>query len=47
MTNSHIEYLMYNFPELLLVLMGICVLMGRYTGLRLTELWRFREFAKI
>ena len=47
MTNSHVEYLMYNFPELLLVLMGICVLMGRYTGLRLTELWRFREFAKI
>lgn len=46
MTNREIEYLMYNFPELLLVLMGLCVLMGRYTGLRLSELWRFRELGK-
>jgi hypothetical protein len=46
MTNREVEYLMYNFPELLLVLMGLCVLMGRYTGLRLTELWRFRELAR-
>jgi hypothetical protein len=45
MTNSHVEYLMYQFPELLLVLMGLCVLMGRYTGLRLSELWRFRALA--
>ena len=46
MTNDHVEYLMYQFPELLLVLMGLCVLMGRYTGLRLSELWRFRELTK-
>jgi len=46
MTNPQAEYLMYQFPELLLVLMGLCVLMGRYTGLRLSELWRFRELAK-
>ncbi len=46
MTNSQVEYLMYQFPELLLVLMGLCVLMGRYTGLRLSEYWRFRELAK-
>ncbi|WDI30455.1 UUP1 family membrane protein [Hyphococcus flavus] len=45
MTNSYVEYLMYQFPELLLVLMGLCVLMGRYTGLRLMELWRFRALA--
>ncbi len=45
MTNSHAEYLMYRFPELLLVLMGLCVLMGRYTGLRLSELWRFKALA--
>ncbi len=45
MTNSHVEYMMYQFPELLLVLMGMCVLMGRYTGLRLSELWRFRALA--
>ncbi len=46
MTNDYVEYWMYQFPELLLVLMGLCILMGRYTGLRLTELWRFRELAK-
>lgn len=46
MSNDQVEYLMYQFPELLLVLMGLCVLMGRYTGLRLSELWRFRELAK-
>ena len=46
MTAGPVEYIMYNFPELLLVLMGICVLMGRYTGLRLSEIWRFRELAK-
>lgn len=43
MSNNNVEYLMYHFPELLLVLMGLCVLMGRYTGLRLSELWRFRS----
>ena len=46
MTNPHVEDVMYRFPELLLALMGLCVLMGRYTGLRLTELWRFRALAK-
>lgn len=46
MTNNHVEYWMYQFPELLLALMGLCVLMGRYTGLRLSEFWRFRELAK-
>jgi len=46
MTNNWIEYMMFQFPELLLVLMGLCVLMGRYTGLRLTEIWRFRALAK-
>ena len=47
MSNVQVEYLMYQFPELLFVLMGLCVLMGRYTGLRLSELWRFRQLAKI
>ena len=45
MTNSYVEHIMYRFPELLLVLMGLCVLMGRYTGLRLSELWRFKALA--
>ena len=45
MSNDWVEYLMFQFPELLLTLMGLCVLMGRYTGLRLTEIWRFRSLA--
>lgn len=46
MTNPYVEHLMFHFPELLLVLMGLCILMGRYTGLRLSELWRFRSLAE-
>ena len=34
------------FPELLLVLLGLTIALGRYTGYRLTELVRFRELAK-
>lgn len=43
MTNEHLSYLMFVFPEWLLVILGICLLMGRYTGYRLSELIRFRE----
>jgi transglutaminase-like putative cysteine protease len=31
------------FPELLLVILGLLILVGRYTGYRLVELIRFRE----
>jgi len=31
------------FPELLIVILGLLVLVGRYTGYRMSELWRFRE----
>ena len=37
---------LYIFPELLLVIMALLLLMGRYTGIRLTEYWRFRELIK-
>lgn len=43
MTNEHLSYLMFVFPELLFVILGICLMMGRYTGYRLNELYRFRE----
>jgi hypothetical protein len=46
MTNSQIEYMMFNFPELLLVIMGLCLLMGRYMGMRLIELRRFRDLSR-
>jgi hypothetical protein len=33
------------YPELLLVILGLLVAVGRYTGYRLTELFRFRDLA--
>ena len=36
-----LEHLVFTFPELLLVVLALVVLAGRYTGYRLTELKRF------
>lgn len=41
-----VQLTMFFFPELLLAIFGILILIGRYTGLRLTELWRFRPLKK-
>lgn len=38
---------LFAFPEILLVVMALMLLLGRYTGVRLSELWRFREFRKV
>ena len=38
-----LEHLIFTFPELLLIILALVVLAGRYTGYRLTELRRFRE----
>ncbi len=46
MSNAYVEYLMFNFPELLLVIMGLCLIMGRYMGMRLSELSRFRHLGR-
>lgn len=43
MNNEWVGYLVFVFPELLLVLLAITLLMGRYTGYRLSELRRFRS----
>lgn len=37
-----LEHLIFTFPELLLVILAIVLLAGRYTGYRLLELRRFR-----
>jgi hypothetical protein len=44
MNQRDLEHLMFVFPELLLVALGLSLLMGRYTGYRLSELRRFRDF---
>jgi len=46
MTNDALMYLMFVFPELLLVVLSLSLLMGRYTGYRLSELSRFRAMLK-
>lgn len=43
MTSEHLSYLMFVFPEWLLVILGLCLLSGRYTGYRLNELIRFKD----
>lgn len=44
MANSLIQYWGFYFPELLLVVLALILLLGRYTGYRLLELHRFRQF---
>ncbi len=42
---SQIQYWAYYFPELLLVLLAVILLIGRYTGYRFSELIRFKTFS--
>jgi archaellum biogenesis protein FlaJ (TadC family) len=37
-----LEHLMFTFPELLLLVLAVVMLAGRYTGYRLLELTRFK-----
>lgn len=41
-----IQHFLFIYTELLLVVLAITLLLGRYTGYRLTELWRFKIFAR-
>ena len=40
------RYWVEYFPEVLLLLLAMVLLIGRYTGYRLTELFRFRNAAE-
>ncbi len=46
MKGSHLQHLIFVFPELLLVLLALTLVLGRYSGYRLTELFRFRSMAR-
>ena len=46
MFNRGMEHLVLVFPELLLLVLAVALLMGRYSGYRLTELVRFREMGR-
>lgn len=46
MSFAPLQYLLFAFPELLLVLLACILLFGQYKGYRLTELMRFNVLAK-
>ena len=41
-----IQQFLFIYTELLLIVLAITLLLGRYTGYRLTELWRFNALAR-
>lgn len=46
MTNSIMQFWTFNFPEFLLAVLGLIILIGRYSGYRLSELHRFAYMFK-
>jgi len=46
MNIPQLEHLLFVFPELLLVVLAATLLLGRYSGYRLTELRRFRALSR-
>ncbi|RMH36407.1 MAG: hypothetical protein D6690_06050 [Nitrospirae bacterium] len=46
MTVPYLDHLLFVFPELLLVILAMMLLLGRYSGFRLLELIRFRALAR-
>ncbi len=46
MKQANLQHLIFVFPELLLVLLAATLVLGRYSGYRLTELFRFRALAR-
>ena len=46
MGETHMQHIVFVFPELLLVLLALTLVLGRYSGYRLTELFRFRALAR-
>lgn len=44
--HPRVQYLFFTFPEWLLVIVGLHILLGRYAGFRLTEYLRFRELLR-
>lgn len=45
MSLDQVQHLVFVFPELLLALLGLTIVMGRYSGYRISELFRFRNLA--
>lgn len=46
LSSGYLQYLLYTFAELNLIILGVILLLGTYTGYRLTELARFEPLVK-
>lgn len=46
MNHPTLVHLLFNFPELLLVILTLCLAFGTYSGYRLSEVLRFKDLAK-
>ena len=46
MINPIVQFWTFNFPEFLLAVLGVIILAGRYSGYRLSELYRFASMVK-
>jgi len=46
MSTHPVQHIFFAFPEMVLVLMALTLLIGRYTGYRLVELLRFKVLAE-
>ena len=46
MSNLYVQHLAFVFPELLLVVLALTILLGRYNGYKLTEYFRFMALQK-
>lgn len=46
LSNGYLQYLLYTFSELNLAILGVILLLGTYTGYRVTELFRFQPLVK-
>jgi len=46
MSIGYVQHIMFVFPEVLLIIMAITIMLGRYSGYRLFELYRFRYLAE-
>lgn len=46
LSSGYLQYVLYTFAELNLVILGVILLLGTYTGYRFTELIRFQPLVK-
>jgi hypothetical protein len=46
MFNDYLQHWAFVFPELLLIILGINIMVGRYNGYKLTEYFRFISLQK-